>query len=438
MPESLRQRRSPPPCQTGPSVPTPGRVAHARQTADRTAATETIKILHVFSRMDRTGPGNRTLELLRHVDRRRYRLQFCALSGRPGDLDDEIAALGSCVHLLKLSRAGFPRRFRRLLRRQRFDVVHAHMHYHSGYFLRIARQCGVPIRVVHFRNCRSDDVSPWWRKLLKRLVSPWVDRYAHQATMRRWLDRHATTILAVSRATMASVWGPDWASDPRCRVIYNGVDGSVFDGAADRDGVRREFGLPGHAPLCIHVGRIAEQKNHVRLVSIFAELLRRRPAARLLLVGRVDTTTADRSLRRRIEELGIADRVVFGGERADVPRLLKAADVLVFPSLWEGFPGAVLEASAAGTPVVSSDLPGIREIAERIAGVRPLSLELTDEHWAWVIDETLDTPVSDDLRQAARRAFASSQFTVDRSARMTCRIWEGGSNAHSAGGAARG
>src|SRR4029077_16843152 len=80
--------------------------------------------------------------------------------------------------------------------------------------------------------------------------------------------------------------------------------------------------------------------------------------------------------------LGIAERVVFAGTRRDVPRLLGAADLMIFPSSREGLPGAILEAAAAGAPVLATGLPWILEISQRLMDVRCLSLSQADETWA--------------------------------------------------------
>ncbi|HUT59065.1 MAG TPA: glycosyltransferase [Phycisphaerae bacterium] len=368
-----------------------------------------IEILHVFSRMTRGGAEMRTLEILRHIDHRRYRLHFCALSGRLGTLDEEFRALGSRTYLLDLRQMGFARRFRKLLTEQRFDVVHSHVFYSSGLVLRLAAECGTPVRVAHFRSSHDGGGSSLPRRMLRKL-------------MRHWIDQHATHILAVSESAMTAAWGPQSRSDPRCRVIYNGLDPSAFDGKADREGVRREFGLPGNALLYLHVGRFTKAKNHLRLVSIFAELLKRCPAATLLLVGG-GNDEIKRDVAARITGLGIGDRVVFCGERTDVPRLLKAADTLIFPSLWEGLPGAVLEACAAGTPVLASDLPVIREIAARLPLVHPLSLDADDERWARAIEAMATGSNSDSARQAAHRSFTDSIFTIDRCTETTSQVW---------------
>lgn len=370
-----------------------------------------IRILHVLSRMNCGGAEMRMLEMFQHIDRRQYQFHFCALSGLPGTLDQEIRSLGGEVHLLRIGLVGFPRRFRRLLSQVQFDVVHSHAQLASGFILRLAAQRGTPLRVAFFHTAGKSPKSGPARRLQERL-------------MRHWIDRYATHIVAVSEGTMDSAWGPHWRSDPRCRVIYLGVPAAPPGGGADPEAVRREFGVPAGAGLLIHVGRITEAKNHPRLVSIFARFLRRRPAARLLVVGR-GGNEIERRLRQRIAELGIADRVVLCGERGDVPRLLEAADALLFPSLWEGLPGVVLEACRAGLPVLASDLPCVREIAARLPQVRYLSLDAGDERWAQVLEEIPTGPDSHAARQAARRSFAQSDFTIGRSVELSCRVWQG-------------
>ena len=231
-----------------------------------------IRILHVFKQMGRGGAEMRTLEILRHIDPQSYRFHFCAVSGLPGRLDHEIRALGGEVHRLRISLVGFPRRFRGLVRRYRFDVVHSHVHFSSGFLLRLAAQGGAPIRVIHFRSSQDYGGSGPGRRIYRKLMCHWINRYA-------------TSILAVSKAAMTGAWGPHWRADSRCRVVYDGLEVPAFEGARDRRGVAREFGFPEEAPLYIHVGSLAKPKNHLRLVSIFSQVLKNQPAARLLLVG---------------------------------------------------------------------------------------------------------------------------------------------------------
>ena len=369
-----------------------------------------VKVLHVLGRMDRGGAEMRTVELLRRADCRQYEFHFCVLSGLPGELDDEIQSLGGRLHYLDRGSWAFAWRFCSLLRRDRFDVVHCQVLYYSGWILRLAAWCNTPVRVVQLHNTHDGRVSSWRRR-------------AYRAWMRRWIDRCATHIVAVSDGVMSSIWGPDWPTDPRCQVVYNGVETAPFDAVIDPITVREEFGVPRDAPLCIHVGSFTRQKNHLRLSAIFAELLRCQPAARLLLVG-AGEVTIQRAVERRIDELGLSHRVVMCGRRADVPRLLQAADVMILPSRWEGLPGVVQEAALAGLPVVASDLPGVREIATELDGIRTVALESSDAQWAEAIEAALLVPRDRFTRQRARTRFAASEFTLERCLERNCAIWQ--------------
>jgi glycosyltransferase involved in cell wall biosynthesis len=374
-----------------------------------THTTPPIKILHIFGRMVRDGAETRTLEIMRNVDRDRYQLHFCSLSGLPGDLDDEIRALGGQVHLCRLA-PDFPWRFLRLLREQQFDVIHSHVHYFSGYLLRLAARAGIPTRIAHFRITDDGQGNNIRRRYQRRL-------------MRYWIDRYATCILAVCQAAMEASWGPQWRLDPRCQIIYNGLDLSAFEQPPDRIGVRREFNLPPTANLYIHVGRMDPQKNHQRVLSIFAELLNHDAHAFLLFVGRGDNAI-ERQLRLRANALRIGERVIIAGKRSDVPRLLQAADLLLFPSLWEGLPGVVLEAGAAGTPVIASNLPGINEIAAQLPLIRCLPLDTDDHVWAQAANSFSIQHQAPTARTSAVKAFASSVFNIHDCTKAHCLVWQ--------------
>ncbi|MBN2477085.1 MAG: glycosyltransferase [Pirellulales bacterium] len=369
-----------------------------------------LRILHVFSRLGRGGAELRTVEMLRRVDARYAQFDFCSLSGLPGELDAEVEALGGRVQLLRRGLLGFPRSFQQWLHDRQFHVVYAHVLDYSGIVLRLAARCNVPVRVAMFRSPRDDRTAG-------------TVRIAYRKLMRSWLDRYATHLVGVSEGVLDSVWGRRWRSDPRCQVIYNGIDPATLDGTSDRDGVAREFGLPADAPWYVHIGHLRRPKNHLRLLSIFAHVVQRQPSARLLLVGQGGDVEW-RGIRQRIADLGLTGRVGLAGQRTDVPRLLKAADAMIFPSLWEGLPGAVLEACGLGTPTLASDLPGIREIASRLPFVRCLSLEEDDARWAEVAMEMCHGGSTPQQRETARRKFANSVFTIGRCVQQHRRIWE--------------
>ncbi len=369
-----------------------------------------IRILHVFSRMDRGGAEMRTLELLRKIDPARFTFEFCATSGERGELDAEIAKLGGKVHHLALG-LGFAPRFAALLREGRFDVVHSHLLHTSGWMLQLARKARVPVRVAHFRSTDSGRSNSVRRRAQRWLLS-------------RLIDAHATHILAVSEAAMNACWRAGWQQDARCTVIYNGLDLAPFQAPLDTAMVRAEFGIAPDAPFYIHVGNLRPPKNHARLLEIFASIAAAQPQAWLLLAGK-GGNDIEAALRATLAQRGLAERVIFAGERDDVPRLLRAADLMIFPSRWEGLPGAVLEASAAGVPVLASRLPVIAEIERYLPLLKSLSLEDGNEVWAAAAGAQ-NRAATLEARAGAARDFANGPFNVDTCLAAHARVWESG------------
>jgi glycosyltransferase involved in cell wall biosynthesis len=236
--------------------------------------------------------------------------------------------------------------------------------------------------------------------------------------MRQLIDWCATDILAVSEGTMREAWRADWDADPRCRVIFNGLDTSRFDPDVVPSSVRHEFGWSAAAPLFISVASFQPAKNQLRVVEVFNEIVQRNAEARLLFVGR-EVNGYQATVRDVVGRLGLDDKVAFAGERSDVPRLLKAADVLLFPSKWEGLPGAVLESCAAGLPVVASDIPGVLEIRRHFPSVRALSLAETDDVWAEQAAAAAASP-----RAERRPTFEQTPFALGRAAASLDSVYE--------------
>lgn len=185
---------------------------------------------------------------------------------------------------------------------------------------------------------------------------------------RAWEDRMARRVtrgvIAVSRHVLSS-W--QWRLDEigveatRVRVIHPGLDLVAFDAArlsVSRDAMRAEL-LRGRAgPLLVHVGRLAEGKGHCDLMRVVPRLREKFPGVVMVCVG-------DGPIRREFEldvaREGLADAFHVTGDRKDVPAILGACDAMLFPSYSEGFGLAPLEAMTAGIPVVSYDLPSVRE-----------------------------------------------------------------------------
>jgi glycosyltransferase involved in cell wall biosynthesis len=329
-----------------------------------------IRVLHVVHRLDRGGVETWLVHLLRQIDRSRFTFDFLVHSAEPGAYDDEVRALGANIYpcLSPSQPIAYARAFRKILREHGpYDVVHSHVQMFGGAVVRLAATQGVPVRIAHSHALPGLTPSKGWK------------RKAYLKLMRRWIERNATVRLAVSRASGDGIFAPGWESRTSASVLYCGIDLAPFFQPADATEIRADLKLPYDAFVVGHVGSFRPVKNHDFLVDIFAELLRREPCARLLLIG-------DGDERERIElhvsNQGLSDYIIFSGSRSDVPRLmLGAMDVFVLPSLSEGLPLVGIEAQAAGLPTLLSDAV-TNEVAVVPGLVRHLSLATSPAVWA--------------------------------------------------------
>jgi glycosyltransferase involved in cell wall biosynthesis len=370
-----------------------------------------IRILHIFKVMDRGGAEMRTLDVMRTTTSEAYKLDYCALSGETGELEPEIQQLGGRVHHCKLD-VLFIIRFYRLLRRERYDVVHSHVLLVSGFILFLARAAGVPNRIAHFRSTGSRENAGFPRRI-------------RDSILRFMLDKSATRILAVSNGALDANWLSFKPMDHRCQVLYSGINAGAFEDAVDHRRVRGELDIPPDSPLFIHVGRFNPAKNHERLLDIFKLVHESLPTARLMLVGGGDASIRTR-LQSRIQRLGLEKAVFLLGTRDDIPILMLTSDVMIFPSLWEGLPGVLLEAVAAGLPTVTSDVPGALEIAEHFESIKPMSLGCSDVEWAQAIVSLYHSRRSNSALPIGRSAVAGTPFDLDVSRSLLEEAWQAG------------
>jgi glycosyltransferase involved in cell wall biosynthesis len=339
------------------------------------------------------------LEALDRVDWRPTLL----LDRAPGiePLAARAAELGVAVRLVEPTPLG-PRGARRLpglvglLRRERPQVFHAHLSWPlaAKWPLAAAVAARVPAilatvqLIPEFELERSSE-------LQMRALSRGVDRY-----------------LAVSAAIGRELADRFHWPREKIEVVYNAVELDRF--GASSSPLRRE--LAGERPLVLTSARLNEQKGHPHLLAAAAEV----PDAVFALAGEGEER---KPLERLASRLGVADRVLFLGERSDMPELLAACDVFALPSLYEGSSLAVLEAMAARRPIVSSRIEGTDELLED--GESGLLVAPRD---SGALAEALRRLLADrGLRErlgAGARARAEADFSSEGMARRVTEIYE--------------
>jgi glycosyltransferase involved in cell wall biosynthesis len=366
-----------------------------------------VRVLHILGTLDPGGVETWLLHLLRHTDRDQVQFEFCTFGPRPGLFASEIERLdGKVLRCPKTANlVAFGRRFRKILREGNYDVVHSHVHFFSGAVLRWANAEEVPIRIAHSHTSHDGRPDTW-------------ARHSYRKLMRAWIGRYATHGLAASKLAAAKLFGENWQGDSRVRVLYYGIDFDPFRRPIDKQGVRRELGIPAEAPVVGHVGRFVHPKNHILILEIAAEISKKRPDIHFLLVG-------DGPLRSQIEAraraMGLCAWIHTVGIRADVPRIMRGAmDLFVFPSLYEGFGLTLLEAQAAGLRCLVSDVvPDETVISSEAVEFLPLSSGLN--RWTEKVIAQLNAPrlPTGGLLDTAVR----SQFSIEASVRNLRQVY---------------
>jgi glycosyltransferase involved in cell wall biosynthesis len=276
-----------------------------------------------------------------------YRFLFVCLD-ELGTLGEGLRRDGRTVYILG-RRPGIDWRctvrLARLLHQERVDLVHAHQ-YTPFFYAMTARVFFRRPPVLFTEHGRHHPDYPRPKRML----------------VNRLLLRRRDRVIAVGQAVRQALVHNEGIPGHRADVIYNGIDLSAFEKTSlDKSAVRRQIGLDEADFVIVQVARLDYLKDHATALRAFAQVVRHRPRARLVLIG--DGPERDRIIQLT-HELNLTEQVRFLGLRTDVAMLLPAADLFLLTSISEGIPLTVLEAMAAGLPVVSTRVGGVAEIVE--------------------------------------------------------------------------
>jgi glycosyltransferase involved in cell wall biosynthesis len=323
-----------------------------------------LRVVHLLGSLSYGGIETWLMHVLRQLDRQQVAIDVVTTEAELGDYAHEAESLGCRVRACPLRPRlwSYGHRLKALLRQGQYDIVHSHHYLFSGYHLKVAAEAGVPLRIAHIHPTRD-----WQERTLRRRV--------YTRLMTRWINRYGNCFIGASRATAESFWGPRWEDDPRRHFLYCGIDLRPFAVPDEPGRFRQELGLPLGCPVVLTVARFAPHKNHRGLVEIAERVLRHVPDTLFILAGDGPTLPEIRSL---VSQMGLDRSFIFLQRRSNLVPLWKTADAFVFPSLEEGLGMVVLEAAAAGLPVVASDIPGVREAAlscSEVTLVRPQDVD---------------------------------------------------------------
>ncbi len=327
-----------------------------------------IRILHVFGKLNRGGAESRVMDLYRHIDREKVQFDFLVhykasdaekKSGktleelRPReDLDEEVRSLGGRIYVLpRFTGMNLPE-YRRACRdffaaHHEFAAVEGHMTSMAAVYLPIAKAAGVPVTIAHARSAGVDAGI----------------RGAATRIFRKSLPSRCDIMMSCSREASISVFGRKAYESGKVMRVPNALDLAAFYFDPElRAKTRARYGIPGEALVIGHVGRFDPVKNHAYIAKVgrkLEDLLKAGKAgedAQLYFLFAGKGALQD-EVRERFREAGLAEHLILAGQlpREETAALYQAFDVFVFPSLYEGMPGTVIEAQASGLPCVIAD-----------------------------------------------------------------------------------
>jgi len=324
-----------------------------------------IRMLHVIGQMNIGGAETMIMNLYRQMDKTKVQFDFIVHTNQKGAYDEEILALGGKIHRVPQFKGSNFLSYKKAWinffeKNIEYKVIHGHIGSSAAIYLSIAKRFGL-FTIAHSHNTMTESTL----KGKMYSIFSYPTRYI------------ADFFFGCSNAAGVARYGKSVVHSNVFSLLNNAIKTSdfIFSNAI-REKKRNELNLDNKL-IIGHIGRFNKQKNHVFLIDIFNMIHKKNSDAVLLLVG-------DGILRKTIEEkvskLGLKDNVIFTGVRSDIPELLQAFDVFVFPSLYEGLPVSLIEVQASGLPsVIANNITDEVKITDL---VKDVSLKDTAEIWA--------------------------------------------------------
>lgn len=259
------------------------------------------------------------------------------------------------------------------MKKKDIHIVRTHKYRASLYGRIAALLARIPVVITSVHGNYRKDLR-LERKIANKILSNVTDR-----------------IVAVSESIKQDILRYDKIEPLKVIVINNGVDTTKFNPEGKFRNIRREFSISDNEIIIGFIGRFVPAKGLEYLIDAFSLLNRELKNIKLLMVGEGSLLS---SLKEKVQENGINEKVIFTGKRYDIPDILSAIDVFVMPSLAEGLPNSLLEAMAMGKPVIATSVGGIPElIKDRLNGflippgnseslVASIKMLATDKHLA--------------------------------------------------------
>lgn len=287
-------------------------------------------VIHVYPQLNCGGTEMVIYNLIKYSDRTQY--HYDVLVQRHGEMDAAFEKLGCHIVVVPYGNKGqYYTQLKESLANSQYDVIHTHMHEEIPIVLKAAEELGVHHRIVHSHNARID---------IPKLLWP-LRIFKHYK-----YEKHATHLFGCSELALRWLFPTRWRKGT---VVYNGIDLDAFQfNQQVREEYRKRLGVKDNTILAVTVGRCTEQKNQHFIIDRAKELIEE--DILFLIIGEGPLFSA---LQERVEKENVTN-VILLGKQFDIPNWLSAADIFVFPSIYEGLGIVAIEAQTAGLNVYST------------------------------------------------------------------------------------
>lgn len=365
-----------------------------------------ISVLVLITVMDRAGAETLMMNYLRNINRDKIQMDFLINRPDKADYEDEIESLGSHIyHMCELYPGKFgryKREFREFLKEHpEYKIIHSHLEERSYFALKIAKEMGVSVRIVHAHSVPKHfnvklPVRLYFRYKLKGV---YTHRFACGEAPAKWLYGTADDVI----------------------FMKNAVDTKEFSfGEAMRSDMRTQLNVSDDTLVIGHIGRFIYEKNQSFVIDIFNNVNKLNKNSRLLLIGggkSKNETLMKEKIQDKVHSLGLDDKVMFLGVRDDINKIMQAMDVLVMPSFSEGFPVTLIEAQSSGLKCLVSE--AVSHQCDVTGNVRFASLEESATEWA---EKLLNVSQTD--REKACEQVAQAGFDIKENAKWLEEFYE--------------
>ncbi|RPK15252.1 glycosyltransferase [Priestia endophytica] len=298
---------------------------------------EKIKVFHVIPDLGTGGAEKLAIDICSFLDKDKFDVTLVSLYEPQSNIYEKLAIDSGLKVLFLNKKKGFDYRIffklNKLFRKEKPDIIHTHL-YVGPYVLipMILNRVKGRIHTVH--NIASKELRSSKRKIMSLAY--------------KYFNVIPVAISDYIKETIKNEYDMDLERIP---CIYNGIDTEKFSKVSN---INNDFTF-------IHVGRFSPQKNHELLIDSFAKALEENPNILLKLVGDGNLKT---KIEKKVQDLGIEDKIIFRGIQKDITKELNAANAFVLSSDWEGLPISVLEAMSCGLPIISTKCGGTPDVVK--------------------------------------------------------------------------